>query len=91
MYTAVTRGKKTVTIVGTFDELKRAVERSPVPRQTALKEKVQRIFAGIQTPSRVIGNQMKDSLLINSAEAPNKRKIVHSKNSQPPKLVKQLF
>ena len=44
VYTAVTRGKKNVIIVGKFQDLKKAVERTPRPRQTALKLKIKSIF-----------------------------------------------
>lgn len=46
VYTAVTRGKKKVIIVGTWDNLRDAVRRKPRPRQTALAEKVQKFLLG---------------------------------------------
>lgn len=44
VYTAVTRGKKMVTILGTKADLHAAVNRKPRWRQTALKEKIMEIL-----------------------------------------------
>ena len=40
VYTAVTRGKRRVVIVGSYRQLKEAVQKTPIRRQTALRERV---------------------------------------------------
>ncbi len=40
VYTAVTRGKKRVIVVGKYSDLRAAVGRAPVRRQTTLNEKL---------------------------------------------------
>ena len=62
MYTAVTRGKKNVTIVGSFNELQQAVKKLPVRRQTALREKIKNILNSSETPSKALGSQMEKQL-----------------------------
>ena len=42
VYTAVTRGRKSVIIVGSYDDLKKTVKKRPPIRQTGLGEKVKR-------------------------------------------------
>ena len=44
VYTAVTRGKKRVVIVGTWEDLANAVKRNARPRQTTLQEKMCKVL-----------------------------------------------
>ena len=48
VYTAITRGKKRVVIVGTWENLVAAVKRKSRPRQTALQEKMCKVMAKIK-------------------------------------------
>ena len=48
VYTAVTRGRKSVVIVGSYADLKKAVEKRPIPRQTALGEKVRSLMSEVE-------------------------------------------
>ncbi len=47
VYTAVTRGRKSVTLIGTRDELNAAIGRAPKARNTTLKE---RLVAALSSP-----------------------------------------
>ena len=47
VYTAVTRGKRRVVVVGTWAMLERAVKKKPGRRQTALQERVRRMVAEV--------------------------------------------
>eukprot|EP00092_Neocalanus_flemingeri_P026030 GFUD01028215.1.p1 GENE.GFUD01028215.1~~GFUD01028215.1.p1 ORF type:complete len:1265 (+),score=407.13 GFUD01028215.1:55-3849(+) len=47
VYTAVTRGKKNVVIVGSYQDLEKAVKRKPIRRQTALTEKVRKLMGTV--------------------------------------------
>merc|ERR1719319_1849431 len=47
VYTAVTRGKKNVVIVGQYEDLKKAVSKRPIPRQTALSEKSRKMISDV--------------------------------------------
>jgi hypothetical protein len=40
VYTAITRAKKNIVIVGLWEDLRNAIQRKPFPRQTYLKEKI---------------------------------------------------
>jgi len=44
VYTAVTRGRKNVVIVGRYQDLEKAVKKKPIRRQTALTEKVRKLM-----------------------------------------------
>merc|ERR1719233_811257 len=44
VYTAVTRGRKNVVIVGKYQDLEKAVKKKPIKRQTALTEKVRKMM-----------------------------------------------
>ena len=48
VYTAVTRGKKRVVIVGTWEDLANAVKRNSRPRQTTLQEKMCKVLLKIR-------------------------------------------
>ena len=48
VYTAVTRGKKKVVIVGSYEDLEKAVKKRPFPRQTALEEKVKKLLTRVE-------------------------------------------
>merc|ERR1712098_318105 len=48
VYTAVTRGRKSVVIVGSFEDLKRAVKKKPIQRQTTLDEKVKKLLTKVE-------------------------------------------
>ena len=48
VYTAVTRGKKRVVIVGTWENLAAAVRRKSRPRQTALQEKMCKVMSKLK-------------------------------------------
>mgnify|MGYP001400032265 CR=1 FL=1 len=48
VYTAVTRGKKRVVIVGTWENLVAAVRRKSRPRQTALQEKMCKVMSKLK-------------------------------------------
>jgi len=56
VYTAVTRGKKNVVIVGQYEDLKKAVSKRPIPRQTALAEKIRKMISDV---SKEIEDQKK--------------------------------
>merc|ERR1711990_433526 len=47
VYTAVTRGKRRVVIVGSYQQLERAVKKKPTRRQTALGERVRKMLGVI--------------------------------------------
>ena len=49
VYTAVTRGKKKVVIVSSYEDLRNAVQRKAPNRQTALGEKVKRLLKRVET------------------------------------------
>ena len=51
VYTAVTRGKKNIVIVGRYQDLEKAIKRKPLRRQTALAEKVRKLM-GIVTKKK---------------------------------------
>ena len=48
VYTAVTRGRKSVVIVGSYRDLEAAVKRKPIKRQTALGEKVRTLMCQVE-------------------------------------------
>ena len=48
VYTAVTRGRKSVVIVGSYRDLEAAVKRKPIKRQTALGEKVRSLMCQVE-------------------------------------------
>ena len=48
VYTAVTRGRKKVVIVGSYTDLENAVKRKPIKRQTALGEKVRSLMSQVE-------------------------------------------
>ena len=47
VYTAVTRGKKKVVIVGSYRQLEKAVKKKPTKRQTALCERVRKMLGSL--------------------------------------------
>ena len=47
VYTAVTRGRKNVVIVGRYQDLEKAVKKKPIRRQTALTEKVRKLMGTV--------------------------------------------
>ncbi len=49
VYTAVTRGKKKVVIVGYYEELEKAITKPYYRRQTTLEEKVRNLFVSTET------------------------------------------
>jgi len=51
VYTAVTRGKKRVIIVGRWQDLVGAIKRNPRPRQTTLSEKITELLDSTAMPS----------------------------------------
>jgi hypothetical protein len=92
VYTAVTRGKKNVTIVGSFNELQQAVKKLPVQKQTTLREKIQNMLNSSETPSKILGSQMEKQLdLTSSTVSPLKRNGESSGNQPSQKLIKKLF
>ena len=48
VYTAVTRGRKDVVIVGSYKDLEKAVKKRPIPRQTALGEKMKKLLTKVE-------------------------------------------
>lgn len=53
VYTAVTRGKKKVIIVGSYEDLRNAIQKNwRVKRQTALGEKVKRLLKKVETEKK---------------------------------------
>ena len=53
VYTAVTRGKKKVVIVGSFEDLRNAITKNRmVRRQTALEEKIKRLLNRVETKKK---------------------------------------
>ena len=88
----VTRGKKKVTIVGSFNELQQAVKKFPVHRQTALREKIKNMLNSTEIPSKALRSQMEKQLdLTSSTVTPLKRNGESSGNQPPQKLIKKLF
>jgi len=49
VYTAVTRGKRRVVIVGSYQQLEKAVKKKPTRRQTALGERVRKMLGVLIT------------------------------------------
>ena len=89
VYTAVTRGKKNVMILGSYAELLKAVKKSPIPRQTTLKEKIKRMLSSScpETPGKVLGSRMEQQLdLASPKESPLKRKAESKDNPSKKKL-----
>ena len=92
VYTAVTRGKKMMTIIGTFKELQEDVKRKPIPRQTALREKIREMMNTMETPSKVLGGKMENQLsLLSPKESPLKRKGDENGTGLVTKSFKKLF
>ena len=88
VYTAVTRGRKNVIIVGSYEHLKQAVERKSIPRQTSLREKIRNMLycSSMETPSKILGSQMEKALGITSPiDSPLKRKSETPEGDRPKK------
>ena len=68
VYTAVTRGKKSVVIVGTWEDLEKAVRKKPIRRQTALGEKVRRMLSGVSI--KKVEEEMQEDTVKEELEAP---------------------
>ena len=83
VYTAVTRGRKSVVIVGSFDDLKKAVKKKPLMRQTALREKVRKLLTKIEKEKEMKKEDGESKLekdkvkLEKSAQDSNQTKISH--------------
>ena len=73
VYTAVTRGKKNIVIVGSYQDLYNAIKRKPLRRQTALKEKVRKLM-GIVTKKNQEEIQMQADLMQPQNQPSLKRK-----------------
>ena len=82
-----------VTIIGSEEELQRAVKKLPVARQTALSKKVQNMLNRFQTQSKALGSKMENHLEVTMTypiDSAPKRKGESSLNDQPPKSLKKL-
>ena len=73
VYTAVTRGKKSVVIVGKYQDLEKAIKRKPIKRQTALSEKVRKLMGGVLKKKEEMCNEGSNEGECNSTHLDDKQ------------------